>query len=261
MRARLILAAAALLPAVLLTAAPAWAQSLDQRVQMRTERQAEQRQPRTAVAFDPAQFDKFAGVYQRAPYEFFTITRRGEHFVLGVEMPGLDQSHDTELYPESPTKFFAKDKPVQVAFTADARGRITGFVQHGGGFEVIVPKVGEATVKRAMAEAEKRIKTQTPHPGAEGKLRRFIEGFQRGQPNYDEIDAESAVIYRTALLKDTTDQLQKLGALTSLTLVEVPPTTADKYLAVGEHGRAHITIDFAGDGRIDSVQIAKIETP
>ncbi|HXL71532.1 MAG TPA: hypothetical protein VN935_09855, partial [Rhizomicrobium sp.] len=45
------------------------------------ERRAEQATPRKAVAFDPAQFDKYAGYYELTPTAVFTIRRDGSHFL------------------------------------------------------------------------------------------------------------------------------------------------------------------------------------
>lgn len=233
--------------------------SLEDRLQERTQRLAEQRQPRTAVPFDPGQFGKYAGIYQRAPYEFFTISRQGEHFILGLEAAGLDKSVDLEVYPESPTKFFVKEKPIQISFTPDARGNAPEFVLHASGFEFHVPKVDESVVKKAMAAAAARIKNKTPRPGSEGKLRRFIEGFQHGQPNYDEMHPESAVMYRMDLFQKYAHQFQKLGALKSLTFAEVTPRGEDKYVAVYEHGRADMTIDLNADDKIDAVQFGEVK--
>jgi hypothetical protein len=261
-RARFIHFAAALLVAVALaqTSANA-APSLDERVQERTQKLAEQHKPRTAVPFDPAQFDKYVGLYQAAPYEFFTVMRHGEHFILGVRVGGKEEPIDMEIYPESPTKFFAKAKPIQISFVVDGRGKVTGFVQHASGFEIDLPKVDESVEKRATAALAARIKNKTPRPGTEGMVRRFIEGVQHGQPNYDEMRPSSAVIYRMDLLQKYVDDLQKLGALRSLTFTDVTPRGEDRYLAVYEHGRADMTIDLTAEGKIDSVLIGNIQTP
>jgi hypothetical protein len=247
-------------------AAEAAAPSLEERVQERTRRLAEQRQPHTAVSVDPGQLDRYAGIYQRAPYEFFTIRREGGGLILGVEMPGIEtiprkpgESPDTELLPESATGFFAKSKPFAINFTLDAKGEVTGMVQHASGFEIPLPKVDEAVEKKALAEAAARIKAGKPRPDAEGKLRRFIEGFQRGQPNYDEMDAEAAVLYRTDFFQRYADQVRALGALKSLTFAAVTPRGEDKFVAVGENGRTDVTIDFAAGGRIDTVIMGKVE--
>ena len=110
-----------------------------------------------------------------------------------------------------------------------------------------------------MAAAAARVKSRTPQPGSQGKLRRFIEGFQNGAPNYAEIGHEVAILYATDLLKSYTDQAKALGALKSVTLAEVTPHGADKYTVVGENGRAEATIDLAADGKIDTVIIGKLE--
>jgi hypothetical protein len=231
--------------------------SLEERVRERAQRLAEQRLPRTAVSFDPKQFDKYVGIYQLEQYQFIALTREGEHF-FGAPVGQEDQK--LELYPESPIKFFSKAMSRQISFAPDAKGKVSGLVMHVKGFEIPSPKVGEAAAKAAAAELVARIKNKTRSPGTEEALRRYIATFQNGQPNYDAlIPIEQLQAYEQAPAYAAT--LQKLGALTSLTFVAVMPNGFDKYLGVFEHGRAEMTVEpLSPDGKTAGVRIGKAET-
>jgi len=106
---------------------------------------AEQVQPRTVVAFDPLQFDKFAGSYQMGPKTVLAVKRDGEHFFVQA---GTQPA--AEIFPESPVKFFLKIAPAQISFTLDA-GTVTGLVLHQGGREVIMPRIDGAKAQAIAA--------------------------------------------------------------------------------------------------------------
>ncbi len=233
------------------------AMSIAERTQEMARRRAEQRLPRTAVPFDPVQFDKYAGTYQGDRYMFITFSREGEHF-FGVPV-GAPEDQKMEFYPESPTKFFAKGGPIQINFVADAKGKVEGLVVHSNGFELFGPKVDEPVVKAALAELAGRIKSRTPSRGTEAALRRFIDDFRDGKPSYDEMDPQHAALVNGQLAKYV-DYFQKWGALKSLTFVEVNSRGLDKYLAVYEHASAEMLIDpLTPAGKIEGVQIGKVE--
>ncbi len=226
--------------------------------QERAQRLAEQRLPRTVAPFDPQQFDRYAGMYQVYKYEFFAFTREGEHF-FGSQV-GAPEDQKLEIYPESPTKFFSKAGPLQIDFVADATGKLAGIVMHAKGVEIPGHKVSEAVAKAALAERAARIKNRTPNPGTENALRRYIEAFQHGQPNYDDMIPIAALLTYERLQKYA-DYFQKWGALKSLTFVEVNPRGNDQYLAIYEHGRAEMTVEpLSPDGKSAAITIGKVET-
>jgi hypothetical protein len=49
------------------------------------QRRTEQALPRTAIAFDPKEFDKYVGYYQLTPRLIVTVTRDGEHFLARLK--------------------------------------------------------------------------------------------------------------------------------------------------------------------------------
>jgi len=106
------------------------------------QRRTEQGQPRTAVAFDPEQFDKFVGYYQLQPDMFFTVTRKEERFF--ARLTGQD---DVEWFPESQIKFFAKVVHAQISFITDPQGNVTELVLYQNGREQHAPRVNGTVVK------------------------------------------------------------------------------------------------------------------
>jgi hypothetical protein len=74
------------------------------------ELRAEQATPRTAVPFDPKNFDKFVGEYQLAPTAIFWITRDGSHY-----FSRLTGQVAVEDFPESQTKFFSNEVRDQIS--------------------------------------------------------------------------------------------------------------------------------------------------
>jgi beta-lactamase regulating signal transducer with metallopeptidase domain len=200
------------------------------------QRLAEQNQPRTVVPFDPKQFDKYIGFYQMEPTVFFTITRKGDHF-----FSRLTGQSDVEVYPESPTKFFAKVVAAQLNFVTNAEGNTIELVLHQGGEEQHALKVDESVKKNAEAALAERIKNNTPDPDREPPLRRNIEGLIKGQPDLD--DMAPGLIAATnqqwpAIQKD----FGGVGALKSLVFKNVGPQGMDVYLATFENRKIEFLI-------------------
>jgi hypothetical protein len=139
------------------------------------QRRTEQGQPRTAVAFDPEQFDKFVGFYQLQPDMFFTVTRKEEHFFAR-----LTGQEDVEEFPESPNKFFAKVVHAQISFITGPKGNVTELVLHQNGREQHAPRVDETVVKTFEAATQKHIAEGKPDPEREALARRdHVPGLDR----------------------------------------------------------------------------------
>jgi len=200
------------------------------------QRLAEQNQPRTAVPFDPKQFDKYVGSYQMGPTLFFEITRKGDHF-----FSRLTGQQDLEIYPESSAKFFAKVIAVQVSFVTAADGRATELVLHQGGSEQHALKVDASVKQNAEAALALRIKNNTPDPDREPLLRRNIDGLIKGQPDLDDMEPALA-----AATNEQWPAIQKnfggSGALKSLEFQKVDPMGMDVYLATFENRKIQFFI-------------------
>src|SRR5262249_45998766 len=118
------------------------------------ERLAEQRRPRAEIAFDPAGFDKFVGYYRMDTATVFTVTRRGNLYLIGA----IGQRPD-RVYPESESKFFLKgfNPPAQYSFTTGVTGGATEMVLHQSGQEQHAPRIANAEGKAAEAALAQRI--------------------------------------------------------------------------------------------------------
>ncbi len=70
---------------VMLPAGPALSQAVNSATppsaEVIAQRRAEEALPRTAIAFDPKEFDKYVGFYQLTPRAVMTVTRDGDHFL------------------------------------------------------------------------------------------------------------------------------------------------------------------------------------
>jgi len=196
------------------------------------QKRAEQSRPRTAIPYDPTQFDKFVGSYQheRASGMFFTITREGDHFYTR-----LTGQRNVEIFPESDTKFFAKIVPAQLSFNLDAGGNVTGVVLHQNGREQLFKRVDASVVKEAESEIQRRIDENKPDMERQALLRREIEAEQKGTPDLEIMSPslKSAADQQWPTIQDTN---RRLGKFLSLEFLHVDQRGWDIYHAKYEHG-------------------------
>src|ERR1700733_11248153 len=200
------------------------------------QRRDEQNRPRTAIAFDAKNFDKFVGYYQMGPGLFAHVYRNEDHyfFILTGQPP-------LEIFPESDSKFFLKVVPAQISFDTDARGQVTQLVFHQNGMESAAKKVDDATAQNAEAALQARIKSNKTNHGTDAWIRRYIDGMEKGQPNYDEMAPPLADAVRQQLAM-TLQLMQRLGAYKSLTFKNVGPNGMDVYDAAFDNGQLEFFI-------------------
>jgi len=196
------------------------------------QKRAEQSQPRTAIPYDPSQFDKFVGDYQheQASSMFFTITREGEHF-----FSRLTGQPKVEIFPESDAKFFAKVVPAQLSFNLDTSGNVTGLVLHQNGREQLFKRVDASVVKEAESEIQRRIDENKPDIERQTLLLREIEAQQKGTPD-PEIQSpslKSAAEQQWPMIQETN---RRLGKFLSLEFLHVDQRGWDIYQGKYEHG-------------------------
>lgn len=212
----------------------------------------EQAMPRTAIAYNPADFDKYVGAYELGNgAAFFTIHRDGTHLFMR-----LTGQPDVEVFPESPTKFFAKVVDAQISFDTDAQSQVTELVLHQNGREQHARKADETLAKAAEADRAARFKSQTADPAREAPLRRFIEAEAKDSPDFDLMSPELADAVRKQ--QPLTEQRFKdAGAFKSLTFKGVGPGGMDIYIAAFEHANQEWRIGPLGaDGKINGITFA-----
>ncbi len=207
----------------------------------------EQTRPQKEVQFNPVEFDKFAGYYQRQPGlpTFFHIYRNGDRYYSQItgQMP-------VEIFPESPSEFFATVVAAQVSFDIGPGGQVTGLVLHQGGLLMPWQRVSAAAFEAANAKLQQRIKSNAPSPGTEAALRHQIETLERGDPDYAAMGPGLADATRQQL-PQIRALFKKIGALKSLEFGKVLPNGADLYLATFEHGELACTITpLSPDGKV-----------
>jgi Domain of unknown function (DUF3471) len=202
------------------------------------QRRDEQNAPRTAIAFDAKNFDKFVGYYQLGPSVFAHVYRNGDRYF--TQLSGTGQP-PVEVFPESDSKFFLKAVPAQISFDSDAQGQITQLVLHQNGAETAAKKVADATAQNAETALRARIESNMPSPGTESWVRRYIDGMEKSQPNYDEMATGLADAVRQQLPM-TVQLMQRLGAFQSLTFKNVGPNGMDVYDATFDNGQLEFNV-------------------
>jgi len=214
------------------------------------ERLAEQRRPRTEVAFDPAHFDKYVGYYRLTTTDIFVIRRNGNRYFEGV----IGQQ-PVEMYPDSESEFFLKglSLPAQFSFTTDATGRVTELVLHQSGEEQHARRIAEDEGKRAEAALAQRIASNTASPGTEAALRHQIDGLMRGAPDYERMAPTLAAGTRQ-MLPTLHAMVAKWGPVKSVTFVGVDKDGTDIYEVTCQNGRSKWQIGpLTADGKISTI--------
>jgi hypothetical protein len=78
---------------------------------------------KTPVTVDQKIYDAYVGQYELGPGFIITVTKEGGK--LMGEAPGQPK---VELFPESESKFFLKVAAIQITFTRDEKGNVSGLV-------------------------------------------------------------------------------------------------------------------------------------
>jgi DNA-binding transcriptional MerR regulator len=184
---------------------------------------------RPAVAVDSAILDRYVGHYHLAAYSVLTITREGTRLLSRTAF-GV-----AELVPLSETEFLGSVTQSHYTFVTDAGGSVTGLMSTQDGIEVTWPRIDEAARDEIKTKLAARVQSKTPIHGSEAALRRLIESFREGSPNYDEMSPALAQACRRQL-----PQLQLtarfLGAIQSIEFQGVGSQGWDVYEVRRENG-------------------------
>lgn len=216
----------------------------------RQARLAEQRKPRTAVPFNPARFDTYAGYYRLTATDVFVIRREGKHYYENT----IGQT-PVEMFPESDSKFFLKgyNPPAQFSFTTDAAGRATELVLHQSGEEQHAARIADDEGKRAEAALAQRIASNTASPGTANAVRRQVEGLFSGKPDYTIMSPTLAAGTRQ-MLPQLHAIVAKWGPVKSVTFTGVDRDGTDVYDVVCQNGRSKWQIaPLTPDGKISTI--------
>lgn len=213
---------------------------------------AEQARPRQEIPFRPDQFDKFAGFYQLDPGGVVRVIRESNgFFIQGVGQPPI------QVYPDSPTEFFTRDvvPPAQWTFDVDNTNHVTRAVLHFHGREVVAKRL--ASTDPLAIETERALETASdaPSPGTEAALRREVQAFSSGEPDYGIMIPALADTVRENK-GYSTPLFEKLGPFKSLAFVKVIPGGLNVYEATYQNGKLEWDIaPLSPDGKIEHLMI------
>lgn len=212
------------------------------------QRQEEQKKPRHEIQIVPAILDSYVGYYKFGAYRVMTVTRQDDH--LFVQFTGQDV---TQVYPESPQKFFYKNAPTQISFVTDAQGHATGLVLHQGGLERPAPRIDQAEAQKLQVSFAKRLKGEAPMPGSEAALRGQIDAFEKGQPDFDAMTEGLAAVTRPQVPK-IQREFALLGPLQSISFMGVGISGWDIYEAKFTNGISICRILLTPDAKIGGLR-------
>lgn len=214
---------------------------------------AEQQQPQKEVPFVPADFDKFVGYYRfgssGAPRAFAHVYRKGDHYYSQ-----LTGQPPVEVFPESPTEFFATVVAAQISFATGPDGGVTGMVLHQNGYLRPWPRSSKSAYDAFEAKLQQRVRENRPSPGTEAAIRRQIQSLETTSHQlYAEMTPQLAAAAR-AQDPQHTAMWKRLGALHSLGFESVLPNGNDDYLATFAHGQLVVIIaPLTPDGKISGL--------
>jgi hypothetical protein len=213
---------------------------------------AEQARPREEIPFSPNQFDKFAGFYQLAPGGIVRVSRESEsYFIQGVGQPPI------QVYPDSPTEFFTRDvtPPAQWSFDLDHANHVTGAVMHFHGREVPAKRLASTDPLAIQTEHALETVSDAPSPGTEAALRREVQAFSSGEPDYGIMVPKLADTVRENK-GYSTPLIEKLGPFKSLAFVKAIPGGLNVYEATYQNGKLEWDIaPLSPDGKIEHLMI------
>jgi Domain of unknown function (DUF3471) len=117
-------------------------------------RMAEQAAPRQPVPVPAEILARYAGRYRIANGMEMAITVEEGRIFAQMFVPAISPSAKPprqEIFPESESKFFWTDMPVQVSFFTDADGDVAYGVWHQGGYVISISPVEDGSAAMAPA--------------------------------------------------------------------------------------------------------------
>lgn len=139
----------------------------------------EQTRPQREIPFKPTDFDKYAGYYEFAfpdGHVFVRVYRAADRYFWQVENAGQPP---TELFPESPTRFFATAFAAQLSFVTAPDGRVTQLILHETGVQHMARRVPEAAFDAWLEQLQTRMNAHEPTTRTDVALHRQLEVWER----------------------------------------------------------------------------------
>jgi len=184
--------------------------------------------------------ESYVGTYQFGPSLLITVTLNGMQ--LAAQMTDQDA---LEIFPSSETEFFYKVVDARVSFVRDAQGRVTTFILHQNGRDMVAARIDAAVAAQISAFVATRVKNQQPFPGSEAALRRLLDDGDDPRGMSPQLAQIRHTQYQRRL-----ESLAPLGSVISFEFIGVAPNGWDKYLVRRQHGTEQVDFVLDGDGII-----------
>jgi DNA-binding transcriptional MerR regulator len=198
-----------------------------------------------AVRLDEAVLDRYTGAYQLGEWVVYKVWREGT--TLFIEFPRRPR---VELRPTGECDFETVDlveMPVSFPLNPAEPDRLLAIHMKGG--DMTAKRVDPEAAARVKARLAERIRDNKPLPGSEVAVRRLVEDFISGQPNYDSMHPALAYIVRQQQPQLHTTAAY-LGAIKSIEFQGVGAQGWDVYDVHHERGTARMRIMLRADGMI-----------
>jgi hypothetical protein len=184
---------------------------------------------------------EYVGTYRFPSGLVAIVSRQG--LGLSVQMPGEGVLDLTSLgHDEFAT---AQEPPARIRFVADEHGQIMGMDVHRDGVDT---KATRVSGPEQNASLQAKVASQTPYPGSDVALRRFIDGVAKGSPDYHALAPVMAATVRRQLADFRASTA--LGLVVSLKFVGVDDQGNDLYDVTQEQGVARWSIRLGPTGLI-----------
>jgi streptomycin 6-kinase len=193
---------------------------------------------------DPGVLARYVGSYKLADSAVLTVTLDGRQL-----MAQLTGQSAFPIYASSPTEFFYKVVDAQITFLDDSTGQAASLVLHQNGKDMPMPRIDDSEAAQMAASRAAKVQSQTPTPGAEAALRRYIAAIASGKPNYDEMSTELADATRQQL-PAAQAAISGLGPVQSIQFLGVGNLGWDVYSVKQERGSMQWRIALGSDGKI-----------
>jgi len=175
----------------------------------------------------------------------------------------LGNQDELAMFPESETMFFLKQVDAQFEFPKlDAQGKASELIRHQNDQHVMGARIDDAEAKRiadTAATLARRVKEQNAIPGSDAALRKMIEGWRLGQPDYDRLSPALASSVRQQL-PQLQSALKQRGAVQSVSFKGVSPNGSDIYDVKFESGLWEYIIALGPDGKVTGGQLVGRQT-
>jgi bla regulator protein BlaR1 len=198
---------------------------------------------RKEIKLPAATLERYVGVYQFIPGQFYTVRRKGDG--LEAQMTGQPWF---DIFAESETSFFLKVVDAQLDFVSDG-GPATSVVLHQGGGTFGMQRTDDSTVAQAKADIAARIASNAPAPGSEVATRKLATAIQEGHPNYEDMVPGLADAVR-AQQPQMKSGMEFLGPVKSVEFVRVGDGGWDVYRVKYANGSLLWRIGLAPDGKV-----------